>query len=518
MTGGERSITRPRFSYPMPAPYTFPLLAAAVLILVGCDPRAADQGELPLHRFKIVAGARGPEQKISPALRSILTNVGGDEKVRVVVDLTEQLDLDRVGTLLASRALTRKDRRTLVVTALRELADAEQRRLSPLLSRLRSSGEIGAVRNFSVVNRIVVEANTSAINSLAARPEVALIDSETEEEISDEAGWPSTQARSTVRQSWAIGAIGADSLWKLGLDGSGTVVGIIDPGVSAAHEQLRDNFRGGATSWLDPDGARPSPVDEAPGHGTSVLSTAVGANVNGILLGVAPRAKWVACGAFIGGRYNNIRLTECAEWMMSKAQPDVLVLPWLLPGGPGCDTSLHRIVSAWRAAEIFPVFAAGNQGPGPASNRSPANYVRLYPGNGVSLAVGGVTQRGETFAASSRGANQCDSTVTFPRIVAPAFDIPAAIPITRSAYVESRGTSIAAGLVAGGVALLRQRYPDATVLEIETALLRSARDAGEPGPDRTFGYGRLDLPSALDTLSGMSDKKETRQVVRAVSR
>lgn len=494
----------------MSVPHTFPLLAAAVFLLIGCDRHTADQGELPLDRLKIAARARDPEQKISPALRSILTNVGRDEKVRVVVDLTEQLDLDRVGVWLGPRALIRKDRRMLVVTALRELADAEQRRLSPLLSRLRESGAIGTVRNFSVVNRIVIEANTNAINSLAARPEVALIDSETEEDVSDEADWPSTPSYSTIRQSWAIGAIGADSLWKLGLDGSGTVVGIIDPGVSAAHEQLRDNFRGGALSWLDPEGLRPLPVDEAPGHGTSVLSTAVGANVNGVLLGVAPRAKWVACGAFVGRRYNNIRLTECAEWMLTKAQPDVLVLPWLLPGGPGCDTSLHRIVSAWRAAEIFPVFAAGNQGPGPASNRSPANYVRLYPGNGVALAVGGVTQRGDAYAASSRGANQCDPSVTFPRIVAPAFDIPAAIPITPSAYVDSRGTSVAAGLVAGGVALLSQRYPDATVLEIETALLRSAKDAGERGPDGTFGYGQLDLPSALGTLSRLPDKKRGR--------
>lgn len=495
----------------MSVPYPPVLLAAAVLVLSGCERRGADRGETALHRFKTVAPRLSPEEKISPALRSILTNVSEDEKVRVLVDLTNQVDLNRVGIALAGQALTRKDRRALVVGALRKLANSEQEQLLPLLSRLRSSGTIGDSRGFSIVNRMMIEAAPSAIRLLSERQEVAWIDSETEEEELDEMIGSRSRTDSNSRQSWAIGAIRADSLWKLGLDGSGTVVGIIDPGVSAAHEQLRDNFQGDSVSWLDPTGLRHLPVDEVPGHGTSVLSTAVGANVNGILLGVAPRAKWVACGAFVGRTYNNIRLTECAEWMLSKAQPDVLVLPWLLPGGPGCDTSLHRIVSAWRAAEIFPVFAAGNQGPGSASNRSPANYVGLYPGDGVALAVGGMTKRGNAYTASSRGPNRCDSSVIFPRLVAPAIDVPAAIPITTSAYVEGKGTSVAAGLVAGGVALLRQGHPDATVTEIETALLRSARDLGERGPDRTFGYGRLDLPSALDTLSRLRGMKVSRK-------
>lgn len=490
------------------ASHSTPLLVAAVLGLTACDSRSAE-GELPLDGLKVTAGAVSPAQKISPALRSILTNTAADERIRVVVDLTVQLDLDRVSTSLSSRSLTRKQRRTLVVSALRKLADKEQKRLLPLISHLRSTGAIGSARNFSIVNRMVIEASPAAISSLAERNEVGWIESETEEKVSDEIEVQRTVTRSPphARRSWAIAAIGADSLWKLGLDGTGAVVGIIDPGVSGAHEQLRDNFRGGDSSWLDPQALRGSPVDEAPGHGTSVLSTAVGANDNGIVLGVAPRAKWVACGAFAGERYNNIRLTECADWMLTTAMPDVLILPWLLPGGPGCDTSLHRIVSAWRAAEIFPVFAAGNQGPAAGSNRSPANYVRLYPGDGVALSVGGITQQGGAYPASSRGANRCDPSAVFPRITAPAVEIPAALPLTTSAYVQSKGTSVATGLVAGGIALLRQRFPEATVVEIEAALLRSARDAGERGPDPVFGFGRLDLPSALDTLFRLSNEK-----------
>ena len=486
------------------------LLLAAAVHIGGCEKRRSTKEHLPLASLLVKAAERKAEEKASPALRAVLANVGESERLRVLVTLTSQLDLNRVGVALAERELTSKGRRALVVQALAKVASSEQDELSRLLAQLRSSGAIGEQRAFTIVNRMVIEATPGAIRALAARTEVAAIDAETDEIVDGEAMRIQGDVASSRRRSWAIAAIGADSLWRLGLDGTGSVVGIIDPGVSSTHEQLRDNFRGGPTSWLDPTGMRELPADDAPGHGTSVLSAAVGANVNGVSVGVAPRAKWVACGAFVGSRYNNIRLTECAEWMLATAQPDVLVLPWLLPGGAGCDTSLHRIVSALRAAEILPVFAAGNQGPGAGSNRSPANYVKLFPGDGVSFAVGGTTERGAFYPASSRGPNRCDAATTFPRIAAPGAEVPTAIPLTPSTYLLTRGTSVAAGLAAGAVALLRQRHPEATITEIELAILDGARDAGETGPDPTFGYGRLDLPSALEALSRRRGKRNDR--------
>jgi len=503
----------PVFSALRCRPHAIVFLAATVVHLNGCDQRRSAKEDLSLHSFAITVPERAAEEKISPALRAALANLEVSERVRVLVTLASQLDLNRVGVALAERELTRKERRELVVAALGKVASSEQGELSRFLAQLRSRGVIGEYRAFTIVNRMMVEGTPGAVRAIATRSEVASIDPETDEIVDGEAMSSRLALAPATRKSWGIAAIGADSLWKLGLDGTGTVVGIIDPGVSATHEQLRENFRGGSASWLDPSGVRDSPTDEAPGHGTSVLSTAVGANVRGVSVGVAPRAKWVACGAFVGARYNNIRLTQCAEWMLATAQPDVLVLPWLLPGGPGCDTSLHRIVSALRAAEIFLVFAAGNQGPGAGSNRSPANYVRLFPGEGVSFAVGGITERGTSYPTSSRGANRCDAASTFPRIAAPAAEIPAAIPLTPSTYLQTRGTSVAAGFAAGAVALLRQRHPEATIMEIELALLEGARDAGEPGPDPIFGYGRLDLPSALEVLSrlrgGNNDKTKS---------
>ena len=91
--------------------------------------------------------------------------------------------------------------------------------------------------------------------------------------------------------------------------------------------------------------------------------------------------------------------------MVRVGQPDVLISSWLLPD-KGCNPALRRMVSAWRAVEIFPVFAAGNWGPEPASDGSPANYTGLAPGGGAILAVGGPGPGWRGLPAFQPGAQQ----------------------------------------------------------------------------------------------------------------
>ncbi len=193
--------------------------------------------------------------------------------------------------------------------------------------------------------------------------------------------------------------------------------------------------------------------------------------------------------------------------MLNIGQPDVLINAWLLPS-KSCDRSLWRIVEAWRAAEIVPVFAAGNLGPDRASDRSPANYVGLYPGDATALSVGGLATADSLFTRSSRGPSSCDRSSTYPTLVAPALDVTAAFPLAKSTYIQSEGTSVAAGLVAGAAAILLQRHPEATVWELEQALRSGAVDLGPPGPDHAFGYGRLDIPGALEALSNLLGRNE----------
>ncbi|HEX6861905.1 MAG TPA: S8 family serine peptidase [Thermoanaerobaculia bacterium] len=375
--------------------------------------------------------------------------------VRALVDFEEQVDLQR----LELRG-GRRERGDQVIAALAGLARRSQERLRPLLEDARL---VRSWQGFTVVNRLLVEATPAGIEALKARPEVA------EVVLEMELAEPALMARPPEgeRRSWAVDAVGAPAAWAQGLDGTGVVVGIIDSGASATHEQLAAGFAG---RWLDPDGGSAGPRDTRFGHGTGVLSVAVGRNVSGVTLGIAPGAAWIACAALPRGRYNNVLATQCADWMLNAGRPDVLVAAWVLPR-TGCDRSLQRIVDAWRAAGILPLFPAGNYGPGERTDRSPANY-------DTSLSVGGTA-----YEKTSRGPSACGGGA-FPRLTAPAERLIAAFPLGRNTYLTAEGTSFAAGIAAGAAAILVQSRPDALVPELERAL----------------GSGQLDIPAALERL------------------
>jgi subtilisin family serine protease len=400
------------------------------------------------------------------------------------------------------------------VAALERRAAKSQARLRRFLDQARRDGLVRSWQGFAVVDRLLVAATPEGVEALARRPEVVAIHPEMErdapalsQDLTPPAPLshlpPSPRERGELapeKTSWALAAIGAPEAWRRRLDGTGIVVGAIDSGASSLHEQMAAGFRGGPASWYDPLEGSAVPRDNRTGHGTGVLSCAVGRNTSGVTLGVAPGARWIACAGLPNGHYNNVLVTQCADWMLRTGQPDVLVAAWLLPE-PGCDRSLQPIVDAWRAAEILPVFAAGNHGPEAHTDRSPANYTGLFPGGRAALSIGGIGRTGSRFATASRGPGACGGSV-FPSLAAPAEDLVAAFPIGPAVYRRAQGTSFAAGLTAGAAALLLQARPEASVAEIEDALRAGAADLGTPGADADFGYGRLDVPGALEALGG----------------
>ncbi len=445
-----------------------------------------------------------PEGKLDPSLRLVLSSRSRTQ-VRILVDLAVQLDLEEQAARLRASGASRLDRRRTILKALRSVGARAQQPLVTVIEELARRGEVSSHRSYPLLNRLLIEGTPEALRILARRPEIARIVEETAEPVF---GLTSSNASfaSLADSLWALEALGVREAWNRGLDGDGVLVGIIDAGASAAHEQLSGGYRGGPASWLDPTDRFERPNDSPIGHGTSVLSVAVG-SAPGRPLGVAPRARWLACVGLPGGNLNNVAVTECAEWLLSVGQPDILINSWVV-SSDGCDDSLRRIVDVWRAAEILPVFAAGNLGPDPGSDRSPGNYAGLYPGSAVALSVGAHTRGGEAMPHSSRGPGSCAAT-TYPSLVAPGAGVQAAFPFTPSTYIAAKGTSIAAGFVAGAAALLLQSRPESWVWEIEEALREGTVDVGDPGPDAVFGYGRLHVPSALAALEAAHTRRVT---------
>jgi subtilisin family serine protease len=177
------------------------------------------------------------------------------------------------------------------------------------------------------------------------------------------------------------------------------------------------------------------------------------------------------------------------------------------PAGEGCaPKSLRKAVNAARAAGIFVVASAGNEGPGCSTVAEP-------PGIHAGVLSVGATDASDALASfSSRGPVTVDGSNRLkPDLSAPGVSVRSSV--RGSAYGVLSGTSMAAPHVAGAVALLWSARPDlrGQVGITEQALLASANPAvtatGTCGgttsadvPNDLFGYGRLDVPAALAAL------------------
>lgn len=316
---------------------------------------------------------------------------------------------------------------------------------------------------------------------------------------------------------WGIEAIGAPRVWQeLGVTGEGIVIGQSDSGADAEHPALASSFRGrgGAYdfNWFDPWTDRTQPYD-ANGHGTHTLGTALGQDG----IGVAPGATWFACANLVRNFGNIANYLDCMQFMLAphpqQGDPlydgdtalaaDVSTNSWGCPSSiEGCDQeTLWLATQALRAAGVFFVAAAGNEGPA-------CNSLRTPPGNyGNVLSVGAVDPTGELAIFSNRGpTTAAPDGSTAPDLVAPGVGVISAWP--GGAWKSSDGTSMATPHVAGVVALMWSANPAlrGNVEATERILQETAADytgiaspceTDNQAPDAAAGFGVLDAYAAV---------------------
>lgn len=440
-----------------------------------------------------------PGAVIAPELLERLAGADASRRFVVLVDLTEKADLAKAVREAAGRSGLRESRRQAVIAALEGVAGRQQARLRPLLDRLEAGGAVTYVKPVAIVNRIVVEGTAAAIGELARSRDVARIlpewTSERGHGASVESGLPPERpAWGDTFRSWAVDAMKAGRLWDAGLDGTGRVVASIDTGALEAHEQLRGRRLPGSRGWLDPIDGSPAASDSH-GHGTAVLSQAVGGNPAGRIVGIAPGARWASALGNWKNYYSRVRMTLAADWVLREARPDVLVNAWSHDEGD-CNEFDRPFIDAWKASGIFVVFPAGNAGPGEATGESPAQLAGVFPGGGPVFSVAALARTGSVHAISSRGPSRCGSPA-FPSLAAPGAELPTASSSGPREYLSGDGTSLSSGLVGGAAALLLQADPDLMPEDLERILLDSAADVAPPGRDDASGAGRVDLERAL---------------------
>lgn len=242
-----------------------------------------------------------------------------------------------------------------------------------------------------------------------------------------------------------------------GAAGGTARLGLIDGGV-AAHPSVAGRVEQRGFARGAPSASR---------HGTAVASLLVG---SGQVQGAAPGQTLLAADVYgtdpAGG--NASAIVRALGWL---AQSGVAVTTISLVGPD--NKLLSTAVARAQQRGMLIVAAVGNDGPA-APPAYPASYRGVF-------AVTGVDKKGRALPEAGR-ALHIDFT-------APGDDVLAATGVASTGRL--RGTSFAAPLVAGRLAL---RYPAPAIDRIGpavAALVMEARDLGKPGRDKLYGHGLI---------------------------
>jgi len=310
----------------------------------------------------------------------------------------------------------------------------------------------------------------------------------------------------------------AEGAWQALRTGQGIRVCVIDDGVELTHEDLAPNVVAGASLNLN-GGTDPAPAGAADNHGTAVAGVTCARGGNGTGgTGVAPFASLVGVAPIPAG---NTQATTAMTHNV--AVTDVYNMSY----GPNDDGNVYSLSAAYDAAVVqgltngrggkgtVYIRAAGNGGAAPV-----VDYANLDEENGHYgvIAVGAVGADGKMSDYQELG---CCTLICGPTSSA---GLPGILTTDRTGaagydptnYTNTfGGTSSAAPLVSGVVALMLHANPSLTWRDVRRILTLTARkndptDAGwaTNGAGRAinhkYGYGSVDATAAVQMAVGFN--------------
>ncbi len=287
---------------------------------------------------------------------------------------------------------------------------------------------------------------------------------------------PSTSATASTDNEWALALVGAEKARAAGLVGNGVTVAILDTGVDESHPELAGKIVAAATFDVAGGAVPVKPSTDTHYHGTHVAGIVAGSHV-----GVAPGARLYAAAMIPGGNGTTWDFIVALEW--AAANPAVQIVN-MSAGLVGFYPEMSGAVRDLMHVGILPIFAVGNEGRG--VTRSPGNY-------DTPLSIGACDRQRRVASFSGGGTMVVDNhQYVVPDLVAPGVDIYSCVP--GGQYRSLDGTSMATPMVSGLAALLLEKHPSATNLDLADALVTSGIDLSYP-EDRQ-GRGLVSLTGA----------------------
>ncbi|MEU3979162.1 S8 family serine peptidase [Streptomyces sp. NPDC026672] len=304
--------------------------------------------------------------------------------------------------------------------------------------------------------------------------------------------WLDGRAEATLGDS--VAQIGAPEVWAGGNTGEGVDVAVLDSGYDQGHPDLKDVV-GDSRSFVPGED-----VTDRHGHGTHVASTIAGSGAasDGKEKGVAPGVDLHVGKVLSDDGYGlDSWIVAGMEWATRDAHARVVSMSLGNTENSDGETVLAQAVDELSAetGALFTI-AAGNDGPGPQTVRSPGTA-------DAALTVGAVDSSDALADFSSRGPRYGDDALK-PEITAPGVDILAARSQYTDGgsgyYISASGTSMATPHVAGVAALVAAAHPDWPGSRIKDALISTSRATPGIGAD-DGGNGRVDAATATASLT-----------------
>lgn len=281
--------------------------------------------------------------------------------------------------------------------------------------------------------------------------------------------------------SWALDRLGIPVLWDKGLTGDGMLIGHLDTGIDTTHPALNDAIDSFAEFDAIGRLIAGSQMTDSGFHGTHTAGILVGKPYQRVTFGVAPAAKLVSAIVIEHGD-TAARVIAGLEWCVGQG---VRIVNLSL-GVRQYEPLFSRIFQILRQRSVLPVAAIGNEGG--QTSRTPGNLLGV-------LSVGAMDDTDQIwFNSSSQQLSEKPKRIV-PSIIAPGVTIWSSVP--NDGLRSYSGTSMAAPHIAGLAALLMQYRPEATVDQIEKAILASCN---RPNTISTL-RGNKGIPNAAKALA-----------------
>ncbi len=298
-----------------------------------------------------------------------------------------------------------------------------------------------------------------------------------------------------LRVRWQVGCSDelVESCGKFGV-----TVAMLDTGIA-----FHPDFDHRIIDFKDFVNGRNNRYDDS-GHGTHVAGCICGSGVasNGRYKGIAPYSRLVV-GKVLDYRGDGIieSMADGIEWVLKrKKEYDIRILNISIGMGEHTEPErMNRLLSlvdqAWEEGLVV-VCAAGNMGPKPMSISPLGARKQVIT---VGCHEGGYFGERDHLCENYSGRGPSLYAMKKPDLVAPGTDIVSCNAgierrgrFYRNAYVAKSGTSMATPIISGGAALLLQKYPFYTNVQVKQKMQYTAMDLNEPWNKQGWGMIRID--------------------------